>query len=99
MHIKKTKLIFCLTLGLVFYLLIFSSFALFHAYANNELNDAHGCQIGLWVQHSHDALGVIIVLAVAPLVLLYFVPFSLSVPYARTLTPLFARAPPVFPSL
>jgi hypothetical protein len=40
-----------LTLGLALYLLLFSAFALYHAYANNELIDSHGCQIGEWVMH------------------------------------------------
>ncbi len=35
------------------YLLIFSIFALNHAYAENELLDTHGCAVGEWVQHGH----------------------------------------------
>lgn len=42
-----------LVLGLVFYVLLFSVLALFHAYANDELSNAHGCPIGLWIQHGH----------------------------------------------
>jgi hypothetical protein len=36
----------------VWYLLLFSSIALVHAYAQDELVDAHGCVIGAWVQHA-----------------------------------------------
>jgi len=39
--------------GLVLYLALFSGFALFHAYAQNELTDPHGCLIGTWVQHAN----------------------------------------------
>lgn len=42
-----------LVVGLVFYVLLFSALALFHAYANDELSNAHGCPIGLWIQHGH----------------------------------------------
>lgn len=40
-------------LGLVLYLTLFSSFALLHAYAENELVDTHGCLIGAWVQQAN----------------------------------------------
>ena len=39
-------------IALAAYLLLFSSAALVHAYAQNELVDAHGCVIGAWVQHA-----------------------------------------------
>lgn len=39
--------------GLVLYLALFSGFALLHAYAENELVDAHGCLIGAWVQQAN----------------------------------------------
>lgn len=39
--------------GLALYLTFFSGFALFHAYAQNELTDPHGCLIGTWVQHAN----------------------------------------------
>jgi hypothetical protein len=39
--------------GLVFYLGLFSGFALLHAYGQDELADAHGCVIGAWVQHAN----------------------------------------------
>ena len=41
-----------LAIALVWYLLLFSSIALVHAYAQDELVDAHGCVIGAWVQHA-----------------------------------------------
>ena len=37
------------------YLLLFSGFAEFHAYANNELGETT-CAIGLWVQHGQTAI-------------------------------------------
>jgi hypothetical protein len=40
------------TLGFVLYLSCFSAFAIYHVYAENELVDTHGCQIGEWVQHA-----------------------------------------------
>lgn len=39
--------------GWVFYLTLFSSFALLHAYAEDELIDTHGCVIGAWVQQAN----------------------------------------------
>lgn len=39
--------------GLIFYLGVFSGFALLHAYAQDELTDADGCVIGAWVQHAN----------------------------------------------
>jgi hypothetical protein len=59
-RMKRTAL-----LAFVLYLLLFGSFAVFHAYANDELTDAHGCQIGLWVQHGQTAvLSVVLISAV-----------------------------------
>jgi hypothetical protein len=34
---------------LLLYFLLFSVFALFHAYAANELDGSHGCNIGQWI--------------------------------------------------
>ena len=39
-------------LVLAVYLAVFSSAALVHAYAQDELTDTHGCLIGAWVQHA-----------------------------------------------
>ncbi len=71
---QKTKLISHITLGFVLYLLLFSTFALFHAYANNELSDAHGCQIGMWVQHGQAATLSVVLLSTALASLPYFNP-------------------------
>jgi hypothetical protein len=38
--------------ALAAYLLLFSSAALVHAYAQDELTDPHGCPIGAWVKHA-----------------------------------------------
>jgi len=80
----------------VLYLLLFSSFAVFHAYANDELTDAHGCQIGLWVQHGQTAvLSVVLVSAVLAL-LIYSNPSvqaSYVKPFRFTAS---LRAPPNF---
>jgi len=60
---RKTVLRIAL-LGLTLYLLLFSGFAVFHAYANDELFDTHGCQIGEWVSHGQAAFyGVVLVSA------------------------------------
>ena len=56
MHSRKSKLLYAsLRTGFILYLILFSSFALFHAYAQDELIDSHGCQIGQWVQHAQGA--------------------------------------------
>lgn len=41
---------------LLSYLLVFSCFALYHAYAENEIFDAHECAIGLWIQQGQATL-------------------------------------------
>ncbi len=40
---------------LLAYLLLFSVFALFHVYGAGELDDAHGCAIGVWLHLSLQA--------------------------------------------
>jgi hypothetical protein len=45
------RALLCFTL----YLLLFSGFAEYHAYANNELGETT-CAIGLWVQHGQTAV-------------------------------------------
>jgi hypothetical protein len=48
---NKNKIILSLfSTYLVIYLFLFSSFALFHAYSENELTDSHRCAIGFCVQ-------------------------------------------------
>jgi hypothetical protein len=61
--IEKDRMLRVLTLGLVLYLLLFSGFALFHAYSEEELVDPHGCTIGLWVQHGQASLPFLAALA------------------------------------
>jgi len=58
-------------LGFALFLLLFSSFAEYHVYANDEITDAHGCQIGLWVQHGKTAI-LAVVFASAALGSLFF---------------------------
>jgi hypothetical protein len=57
--------------ALVLYLLLFSTFALYHAYAENELIDSHGCQIGQWVQHTQVTVIIVVFVsaALAPVLL------------------------------
>lgn len=44
------------TTPLLTYFLFFSCFALYHAYSENEILDAHECTISHWVQHGQAAL-------------------------------------------
>ncbi|MFQ5580334.1 MAG: hypothetical protein ACE5FZ_06955 [Nitrospiria bacterium] len=60
---KKNLIPSLLATGLVIYLLLFSSFALFHAYSENEILDSHECAIGFWVQNSHVTLTFLVILA------------------------------------
>jgi len=84
-----------LTLGLTFYLLLFSSFALYHAYANNELIDSRGCQIGEWVQHGQTADIALAVSLVAGVLTSGLLCCSYqSSPDRRACCRLLARAPP-----
>ncbi len=46
------------------YLLLFSGFAYYHAYSENEIFDSHECAIGDWVQHSAATLSFVVVLSV-----------------------------------
>ena len=91
----KTDFISNITLGLVLYLLLFSAFALFHAYANDELTDAHGCQIGLWVQHGETAVLTIVLISTTLTTLFYTNPFTVKAfnrkPFHSTVS---LRAPP-----
>ena len=96
MRLQKTKLFSHIILGFVLYLLIFSTFALFHAYANDELSDPQGCQIGLWVQHGQQTLLADFVLVPYLPVLFQLVPDQQSVFPSSGLRPRSARAPPTF---
>jgi len=84
-----------LVLGAILYLSLFSAFALYHAYANDELIDSHGCQIGEWVQHGQTA---IIALALAASTLPVIASLSCVSSQAAFVLPAFglsARAPPL----
>ncbi|MFQ5950301.1 MAG: hypothetical protein ACE5J1_06415 [Nitrospiria bacterium] len=61
---KKRLIPSLLATGLVVYLLLFSSFALFHAYSENEIIDSHECAIGFWVQHGQATFTFLVTLAV-----------------------------------
>ncbi len=45
---------------LVIYILLFSGFALYHAYSEDELIDSHGCAIGIYIQHGDVVVVVLI---------------------------------------
>jgi hypothetical protein len=83
------------TLGFALYLLLFSAFALQHAYANNELIDPHGCQIGLWVQHGQTAVLGLALLAASLTVVLFLCEASSRHLPTFLLFGLTARAPPL----
>ena len=96
MGIRRIKFVPSFTLTFVLYLLLFSCFALFHAYTNNELSDPQGCQIGLWVQHGQQTLLAALVLVPCVLVLFQLAPNRQSVfPFMALRVPS-ARAPPAF---
>ena len=99
MRLQKTHLISYAGLSLVLYLLVFSSFALHHAYAYNELVDSQGCQIGLWVQHGQGVLLANMVLAVCVIVLLQRISKRQPIFPSLALRSISARAPPFSPSL
>lgn len=82
------------TLGLVVYLSCFSAFALYHVYAENELTDTHGCQIGEWVQHAQITVFDIVPAAVVLAPLLYLAPVSPPVRPAPQHASAFVRGPP-----
>ena len=95
---KPTRYSYLAT-GLAVYLLVFSSFALFHAYQSSELIDAQGCEIGQWIQHGQVSLFSKPVLPVFVLFLFYVVPllqhFLLPAGPGR----ISSRSPPVFSTL
>jgi len=75
-----------LVLGLTLYLSLFSAFALYHAYANNELVDTHGCQIGEWVQHAQTIVFAVVLPSVV------MVPVLFRLPKAQRVRPVPQRA-------
>jgi cytochrome c biogenesis factor len=84
---------------LLLYLLLFSIFALFHAYAANELDGAHGCNIGQWIHLSFHA--AVLFLMVVGTLLLFDIGGSAPLPFVKTLlwSDRFERGPPSFPAL
>jgi hypothetical protein len=78
---------------LAIYLAVFSSAALVHAYAQDELTDTHGCLIGAWVQHADATDSVVPPLA--PLACLGgFIRSSFDVLPHTTALGLASRGPP-----
>ena len=88
-----------LAAGLVVYLLVFSSFALFHAYHDNELIDAQGCEIGLWLQHGQVSLFSKPALPVFVLLLFYVVPLLQHFLLPAGPRQISSRSPPAFSTL
>jgi len=82
-------------LGFALFLLLFSSFAEYHVYANDELTDAHGCQIGLWVQHGETAVLTVVLISTALTTLFYSNSLTINAynrkPFHSTVS---LRAPP-----
>ncbi|MFQ5587634.1 MAG: hypothetical protein ACE5F7_02235 [Nitrospiria bacterium] len=52
-HRRLTSALFA---GIAVYLFVFSAFALYHAYAEDELFHTHACAIGEWVVHHGQAV-------------------------------------------
>jgi len=80
------------------YLLLFSSFAEFHAYTNNELGETT-CTIGLWVQHGQAAALAAVLISTALASLHSSNPFIKTFeikPFRFTVS---LRAPPLPPLL
>jgi hypothetical protein len=92
---NPTKTVRLTLLCFALFLLLFSSFAEYHAYANDELTDAHGCQIGLWVQHGATAILAVVLVSTALTTLFYSNPFTVKAynrkPFHSTVS---LRAPP-----
>ena len=82
---------------LLIYLLLFSVFALFHAYVANELDDAYGCDIGQWI-HLGQQAAVFFLLVVAS-VLLFNIDKSLALLVVKPIlwSDHFKRGPPLLP--
>ncbi|MEW6324744.1 MAG: hypothetical protein AB1515_05100 [Nitrospirota bacterium] len=85
-----------LALGLASFLLIFSAFALFHAYAYDELADTHGCQIGQWVHQGHIVVAAAVILSMALRLLGADVHPPIALVSRLIFCRLSARAPPAF---
>lgn len=77
------------------YLLLFSGFAEFHAYANDELGETT-CAIGLWLQHGQGAILAVVLISTALTSLFSSNPFIrafIPKPFRSTAS---LRAPPHF---
>lgn len=96
---KKDRTLRLLTLGLVLYLFLFSGFALYHAYSEDELIDSHGCAIGLWVQHGQGSLPFLAALALFLIHLIGNPLPRLSLPVEQISGQRATRAPPYHASL
>ena len=84
---------------LIIYILLFSAFALYHAYTHDELSDPQGCLIGLWVLHGQQAVVFGLALAIYLPLLFHAAPNQPLVVPAQTLRTLSTRAPPLYFSL
>ncbi len=96
LSLKKSVIPSLLATGLVLYLLLFSSFALFHAYSENEILDSHECAIGFWVQHSHVTLAFLVTLAVFLFTISTNPIHQHSIIFQFQTTQIVPRGPPLF---
>ena len=80
---------------LLLYFLLFSVFALFHAYAANELDGSHGCSIGQWIHLSLQAAPLFLFLVGTAL--LFGIDRSATLLFVKTLlgNEHFKRGPPL----
>ncbi|MEK6683581.1 MAG: hypothetical protein AABY46_02875 [Nitrospirota bacterium] len=80
-------------LAFALYLVLFASFAVFHAYANNELGETT-CTIGLWIQHGQTALLSVVLVSTVLASLFYSNP-SIKASYVKSFRSTASlRAPP-----
>ncbi|MBN4050037.1 hypothetical protein JYT17_00285 [Nitrospira defluvii] len=92
---KKVYTRFFTTL-LLLYFLVFSCFALYHAYSENEILDSHECAIGLWVQHGQATLTFFAALAVFLLAVSSNPIHRRSFIFQFQASQIFPRGPPFF---
>jgi hypothetical protein len=92
---KANNLRILVLTGLVLYLLVFSEWAVFHAYANDELSDPQGCNIGVWVQQGQQVLLANLSVAFGLFVLFDLADHFPTVIQSWVFKGLSARAPPV----
>ncbi|HEY5593605.1 MAG TPA: hypothetical protein VIL61_00405 [Nitrospiria bacterium] len=97
-RLKQKRIPRSILLVLSLYILLFSGFAEFHAYANNELGETT-CTIGLWVQHGQAAVLAVVLISTALASLHSSNPFIKTFeikPFRFTVS---LRAPPLPPLL